>query len=498
MNPLFLAIAVFLPIAFGILVALLPIKNRKIYLALTMAATILTSALVWALILNKPEGSIDVFFFVERIDIAFKMDGLSMVFAGLISVLWPFAVLYSFEYMEHESKPGMIREKTFFAMYIVTYGVTLGIAFSENMMSMYCFYEMLTLVTVPLVLFTLTKEAVRATRTYLFYSLGGAAFGFIALIFVIVYGDTIDFRFGGVLNMDLIGNRVNILRLIYVLGFMGFGVKAAVCPLNSWLPKAGVAPTPVTALLHAVAVVKSGAFAITRLTYYSFGTDIIKGSWAQYVVMAVAMITILYGSTMAVKEKHFKRRLAYSTISNLSYILFGVTIMTPLGLVGALLHLVFHGVMKICSFFCAGAVICKAEKHYVDELDGLGRRMPLTFSIFTISAVAIMGLPGLPGFISKWSLAKAAVESSEVMPLIGVGVLIVSAVLTAIYMLEVVIRAFFPAKDENRADNVKTEKCDPTFRMLIPLFAFVIMMLVLGLHPAGLIGFITDVAKGVL
>lgn len=495
MNPIFLAVAVFLPVVGGIFVMHLPIQNRKVYLGLIEAFAVATSVLVWALILNRPDGAVDVFSFVEKIDIRFAMDGLSMVFAGLISVLWPLAVLYSFEYMEHEAGPKTVKEKTFFGMYLITYGVTLGISFAKSMMTMYCFYEMLTLVTVPLILFTLTKEAIKATRTYLYYSLGGAAFGFISLVFLMVYGDTIDFRLGGVITSTM--GRTDMLRLVYVMAFMGFGVKAAVCPLNAWLPKAGVAPTPVTALLHAVAVVKSGAFAIIRLTYYSFGTDIIKGSWAQYFVMAITIITIVYGCSMAVKEKHIKRRLAYSTISNLSYILFAVTIMTPAGLVGALTHLVCHAVMKICSFFCAGAAICKAHTHYVDELDGIGKRMPRTFAIFTVSALALMGLPGLCGFVSKWYIAKAAVESGEVLSLVGVAGLIVSAVLTAIYMLDIVIRAYFPAKTEGEAP-IKVEKCDPTFRMLIPLTVFVIIMFIIGIHPSGLIDIFTQIAKGVL
>ena len=206
-----------------------------------------------------------------------------------------------------------------------------------------------------------------------------------------------------------------------MLAFFGFGVKAAVCPFNSWLPDAGVAPTPVTALLHAVAVVKAGAFAIIRLTYYCFGTEFLRGTWAQTVVMTVTIVTIVYGCSRAVKETHIKRRLAYSTISNLSYILFGVTIMTPAGLVGALSHMIFHAVMKICSFFCAGAVIHQSGRNYVYELDGLGRRMPKVFGIFTVSAMALTGVPGLCGFISKWNLAKAAVESDNPLAFAGVG-----------------------------------------------------------------------------
>ncbi len=385
-------------------------------------------------------------------------------------------------------------EKIFFLFYTMTYGITLGIALSANLLTMYFFYELLTLVTVPLVMHTLTREAILASRKYLYYSLGGAAFAFIGLIMIIIYGTTTDFILGGVLDLTKIGGRTNVLLFVYVMAFLGFGVKAAVFPFNSWLPQAGVAPTPVTALLHAVAVVKSGAFAIIRLTYYSFGVDFLKGTWAQTTVMLVVMFTIVYGCSRAVKETHLKRRLAYSTISNLSYILFGVTIMTPLGLVGALTHLVFHAVIKICSFFCAGAIIHQTEKQYVHELDGMGYRMPCVFGIFTVSALALMGVPGLAGFISKWNLASAAVESGNPVAYFGIACLLISALLTAIYMLTIVVRAFFPGKDFD--DSSIKEFKDPNWKMLLPLFVFVFFIIAFGLYSQPLTDFFRDVAAG--
>ncbi len=296
------------------------------------------------------------------------------------------------------------------------------------------------------------------------------------------------------LDLSKYGGNVNLLLLVYVLAFMGFGVKAAIFPLCGWLPKAGAAPTPVTALLHAVAVVKSGAFAIMRFTYYSFGTDFIKGTWAQYFVMAFTIITIVYGCSMALKERHFKRRLAYSTVSNLSYILFGVTLMSPLGLVGALTHMVSHALMKICAFFCAGAVIYKTERNYIFELDGFGRKMPKTFAAYTVSSLALMGVPGLCGFVSKFQLAKAAVDGGNILGYIGVGALMVSAILTAIYMLTIVVRAFFPAQgfDYAQLDGVE----DPNALMLVPLAVFVVGMAVFGLHPQPLIDIFTAIANG--
>ncbi len=482
-------LVILIPIIAGALVPMLSFKKRWHMEVFLESAVILNSILVWYLLLHHSDSTFLLAHFTGDLSICFKVDGMGMVFAGLVSALWPFATLYAFEYMTKEE-----HEKIFFLFYTMTYGITLGIALSANLLTMYFFYELLTLVTVPLVMHTLTREAILASRKYLYYSLGGAAFAFIGLIMIIIYGTTTDFILGGVLDLTKIGGRTNVLLFVYVMAFLGFGVKAAVFPFNSWLPQAGVAPTPVTALLHAVAVVKSGAFAIIRLTYYSFGVDFLKGTWAQTTVMLVVMFTIVYGCSRAVKETHLKRRLAYSTISNLSYILFGVTIMTPLGLVGALTHLIFHAVIKICSFFCAGAIIHQTEKQYVHELDGMGYRMPCVFGIFTVSALALMGVPGLAGFISKWNLASAAADNGNPVAYFGIACLLLSALLTAIYMLTIVVRAFFPGKDFD--DSSIKEFKDPNWKMLLPLFVFVFFIIAFGLYSQPLTDFFRDVAAG--
>ena len=480
---------ILIPFIAGILVPVLPFQKRWQKEVFLETAVLVNSILVWYLLLHHSDSTFLLAHFTGNLNVSFRVDGMSMVFAGLVSSLWPFATLYAFEYMTKEE-----HENVFFLFYTVTYGVTLGIAFAANLLTMYFFYELLTLVTVPLVMHTLTREAVLASRKYLYYSLGGAAFAFIGLIMVIVYGSTTDFILGGVFDLAKIDENTNVLLFIYVMAFMGFGVKAAVCPFNSWLPQAGVAPTPVTALLHAVAVVKSGAFAILRLTYYSFGTDFLKGTWAQDVVMAIVMFTIVYGCSRAVKETHLKRRLAYSTISNLSYILFGAVIMTPLGLAAALSHLVFHAIMKISSFFCAGAIMHQTDRHYVHELDGLGYKMPCIFGIFTLSSLALMGVPGLAGFISKWNLASAAAESGNPLAYGGVACLLVSALLTAIYMLSIVVRAFFPGKDFDygTVDGIK----DPNWKMLVPLFVFSAFIILFGVYSQPIVNFFIDVAMG--
>ncbi len=481
---------ILLPLIAGILVPLLPFHKRCYKELFLEGAVILNSILVWYLLLHHSESTFLLAHFTGDLNISFRVDGMSMIFAGLVSGLWPFATLYAFEYMTKEE-----HENTFFLFYTMTYGVTLGIAFAANLLTMYFFYELLTLVTVPLVMHTLTREAILASRKYLYYSLGGAAFAFIGLIMIVVYGNSTDFILGGVLDLSKVGDKTNILLFIYVMAFMGFGVKAAVCPFNSWLPQAGVAPTPVTALLHAVAVVKSGAFAIIRLTYYSFGSDFLRGTWAQTTVMIVVMFTIVYGCSRALKETHIKRRLAYSTISNLSYILFGAVIMTPLGLMGAITHLVFHAVMKISSFFCAGAIMHQTDKRYIHELNGLGYRMPWVFTVFTLSSLALMGVPGLSGFISKWNLAEAAVDSNNPLAYAGIACLLVSALLTAIYMLSIVVRAFFPGKDFD--DSAVQNVHDPNWKMLLPLCVFTAFIILFGIHSQPIVNFFYRVAAGI-
>ncbi len=237
-------LVILIPIIAGALVPMLSFKKRWHMEVFLESAVILNSILVWYLLLHHSDSTFLLAHFTGDLSICFKVDGMGMVFAGLVSALWPFATLYAFEYMTKEE-----HEKIFFLFYTMTYGITLGIALSANLLTMYFFYELLTLVTVPLVMHTLTREAILASRKYLYYSLGGAAFAFIGLIMIIIYGTTTDFILGGVLDLTKIGGRTNVLLFVYVMAFLGFGVKAAVFPFNSWLPQAGVAPTPVCTLL---------------------------------------------------------------------------------------------------------------------------------------------------------------------------------------------------------------------------------------------------------
>ncbi len=485
----FLLVPILLPIIGGLGLLLFRFKNRihrEIYVE---AVTILTSVLAIYCLLHRSTVGAAAFSFPGNMQLMLRADGLSCVFAGLISCLWPFASLYAFEYMEPEHG-----KNRFFAFYTATFGITLGICFAGNLVTMYLFYELLTLITTPLVCHEMDKKSIHVAMKYLCYNIGGATLAFIGLVFISVLGGTTEFIYGGVLNSASVSSHPELVRAIYVVTFIGFGVKSALFPFYSWLPSASIAPTPVTALLHAVAVVNAGAYAIIRVTYYSFGTELLLGSWAQAVVVAMTLITILFGSVMAVKEPHFKRRLAFSTVSNLSYIMFGAALMTPAGLVGSLSHMVFHGVIKITAFFCAGTVMTVAKKNYVSEFAGIGRRMPITFGCFTVASLSLIGVPPFNGFISKWKLCTAALTSGSALGVAGAVVIFISAMLTVIYTLSVCVKAFFPAEGETLCDSGR----DPGWRELVPMVLFSVMMLVLGLFSGPLTDFFFSVATGVL
>ena len=487
-----LLLPVLIPVVGGLTVGLGAFRGRLIRSIFIEAVTLATSALLAWLIVNGQGMTLHALRLTENLTIVFHIDGLTRVFSGLIAFLWPLATLYAFEYMEHES-----RESTFFAYYLMSYGVTVGIALSGNLFTLYAFYELLTLITLPLVLHKMDATSNRAGRMYLYYSISGAALAFIGMIFVLTYATnpSTAFIYGGVINSARVAGNKDLLLAVFLMSFVGFGVKAAIFPLHHWLPTVSVAPTPVTALLHAVAVVKAGAFAIIRLIYYSFGAHFLRGTWAQYAAMALAMFTIVYGSAMAVKEQHFKRRLAYSTVSNLSYVVFGATLMTPAGLAGSLTHMLFHGVMKITLFFCAGAVLVQTEREYVQDLRGFGRVMPFTFGVFTVAAMALVGVPPLAGFISKWNLATAAASSGQGLAYVGVGALIVSAILTAVYLFTVVVTAqFMPLNASSAA--LAGRKLDPGWRMKLPLAVLTVAIVALGVWSVPLVQFLLRVASG--
>ena len=337
MSPVFLLIPILLPIAGGLAMLIRPLKKDKKRRICCETLALLTSACVWAAALWVQRDSVTIYSFTRGFAVNFCVDGMSNVFAIMISLMWPLVLLYAFEYMKGDEG----RDR-FFAFYMMTYGVTLGVCYSADMITMYVFIEMLTLVTIPLVSHYGGHESMYAGRKYAAYTIGGASLGFVAVVLTTVFGMSGIFKYGGSIDVSY---DPAMMQLAFVLGFVGFGAKAAVFPLHDWLPTASVAPTPVTALLHAVAVVNSGVFAVMRMTYFVFGADYLRGTAAQAICLSLAIFSLLFGAAQALRGRHFKRRLAYSTMSNLSYMLLGTMTLTPQGLKAGLAHMVFHGVI---------------------------------------------------------------------------------------------------------------------------------------------------------
>ena len=463
-----LTVPILLPILLGIVLLILQPKSRRVRDRYVMAAALLTSALSLVCIVltclhDSSYLACILVSFSEIFSISLRMDGAGVVYGAIVTVLWPLVTAYSLEYMSHEG-----HENRFFAFWLMAYGVVLGIAYSEDFLSLYFFYEALTLTTLPLVMHAMDEKARYAGRKYLVYSITGASFAFIGIVFLLNYGvGHLNFTYGGFLESALTAGNENALRLAFVAAFFGFGVKAAIFPFYGWLPDASVAPTPVSALLHAVAVVKAGAFAVLRLIYYGFGADFLRGSWAQTVVMTATIVTIVYGSARALRTPHLKRRLAFSTVSNLSYILFSLTLMTPAGILGGMTHMVYHAFTKITMFCCAGAIILKSGREYVYELEDIGRAMPVVFATFTVSSFALIGVPPLGGFAGKWMIAEAAVASVNPLAYVGIGALILSTLLTTLYMMTIVVRGYFPVGEVDREALARIH--DPNRSMCVPL-----------------------------
>ncbi len=486
MNSVFLLLPVCLPIAVGLGIFFLKRHSAGLISGLAMGATLAASVLTWLLIFLCRQESFVLLHLTDALSFCFRFDSLGRFYAGIVATLWPLTVLYAFSYMAHEG-----HKRVFYSFFTVAYGVTLGICTAGNLITLYCFYEMLTLSTVPLVMHNLTRQAVRAARTYLAFSLGGAAFAFASVIFLVTNGAVGEFSFGGLLAGHPY-ERSALTWVFFLLGFFGFGVKAAVFPLHIWLPKASVAPTPVTALLHAVAVVNSGIFAVMRLVWYCYGPTLLRGSWAQNIALGFAIITMVYGAVYAVKEGHWKRRLAYSTVSNLSYMLFGILLLTPQGLEGSLLHMAFHSCMKILAFFCAGAVFHQTGREYNASLGGLGRAMPVTFTCFTISAVALTGIPPFNGFVSKWYLLTAAAECGTPMAYAGAGALLLSALLTAVYMMPNAVSGWFGRAEPGSLDTIR----EADWRMGLPHVVLSLGTLITGLFAQPVVQAAAAIAAG--
>ena len=370
--------------------------------------------------------------------IALEVEPLGMLFALVASFLWIVTSVYAIGYMRaHQEK----HQTRFYFYFAVALGSTMGVAFSANMFTLFVFYEVLTLSTYPLVTHSGTDQARRAGRVYLSLLLGTSiAFLLLAIISTWLLADTLDFRAGGVLRDTASPAVIGILFALYVFGIG----KAAIMPFHRWLPAAMVAPTPVSALLHAVAVVKAGVFAVLKVSIYIFGIDLLaelgSSEWLAYLAAA----TIIIASVVAMTQDNLKLRLAYSTISQLSYVVLGAMLANPFGVLGGGLHIAMHAFGKITLFFCAGAILVATHKTKISEMRGLGRTMPFTMGAFFIGSLSIIGLPPMGGVWSKWYLALGTMEAGQLGLL---AVLMVSSLLNIAYLLPIPIRAFFSAPD---------------------------------------------------
>ncbi len=398
-----------------------------------------------------------------------RVDFFGAVFATLASALWFVTTLYSIGYMRALNEHAQTR---YFASFAAAVGATIGVAFSANLLTFYLFYELLTFATYPLVAHKETEVALVASRKYLTYTLGAGVVLLGGMGVLYAETGTLDFRPGGIAELESVAPTAQ--YFIFASLIIGFGVKAALLPLHGWLPSAMVAPTPVSALLHAVAVVKSGVFGCVRAIAFVFGADTLTTMGASDLLAYLAAATILFGSTVALSQDNLKRRLAYSTISHLSYIVLGAALLTTTATAGAVLHLVSHAFLKITLFFCAGAIYVTTGKDKISQLAGIGRRMPLTMGAFAIGSLGLAGVPPLNGFISKWYLCLGSIQSGHT-PLAVV--LVVSGVLNIAYLFPVVYTAFFESSDEF------DDYGEARIEMLAPLMLTALACIVFGLWP---------------
>ena len=405
------------------------------------------------------------------LSIAFRVDAFGLLFALVASFLWIVTSVYSIGYMRGLDEHGQTRYFCFFA---ISLSATLGVAFSANLLTMYLFYEMLSLATYPLVTHHQDEEARTSGRKYLLYTVG-SSIGLVLPAMLITYhlSGNLDFTPQGVLAGTASGGTVTILLFMFVFGF----AKAAIMPFHSWLPAAMVAPTPVSALLHAVAVVKVGVFSIVRTITGIFGTDVLQTFDLSTPLLFVASTTILVGSFIALSQDNLKRMLAFSTIAQLSYIVLGTALLSTQGVTGGMVHIAMHAFGKITLFFCAGAIFVATGKKNISEMTGIGRRMPVTMLAFFIGALSIIGMPPCGGFLSKWYLVLGALEADKIAIL---AVLLFSSLLNAAYFMPVVYRAFFcPPEDALFEDRVQEA---PLF-CVVPLVITAVISIVLLFYP---------------
>lgn len=476
---------IFLPIFLGIFLLLMKeFKERKYLITLT-GLYMVFSAIPAIYCIIRPQEHITLFHLNAVLPISFGFDVIGRLFAAVTIVVWLMAGLFSFTYMSHEKN-----EKRYYGFYLIVFGVLMGICSASNMITYYVFFELLTLTSMPLVLHNQSHEAIMAALKYMFYSFCGAYMALFGLYFLYKYGFTLYFMDApqGVLNTMLLESNgmTKFIPVAALLMVLGFGVKAGMFPMHAWLPTAHpVAPAPASAFLSAI-IVKAGVLGIIRSIYNMFGIQNLRGTWFQTVWMILTLVTVFMGSMLAYREKVLKKRLAYSTVSQVSYILFGLSVMTETALTGALIHVAAHAFIKSALFLSAGAIIFKTGNTRVDELRGIGKDMPITIWCYTIVSLGLIGIPPTAGFVSKWYLAQGALNAGVgAISYIGPAVLLVSALLTAGYLLPITMQGFFPGSDYQKV------KREPDLRMIIPLIVLAVLTILLGVCP----GAITNIVK---
>lgn len=470
-------LAVLFPVTAGILASCVPVRGTQEKIYRKRAGRYAVISVVTALlgIFSMVWGEeITLVTFSEHVTVTFAFDSLGRFFLAAVLLLYTTVAFYAFEYMKMEEKP-----EVFFAFFYVSLGALIAVCAAGNLVTVYFCFEMATLTTVPLVLHEGTKEAVTAGMKYLFYSIGGALMGLFGVFFVYYYGMAgRSFTLGGFLNREAVSGHKGILLAAVFVAIVGFGTKAGMYPMHGWLPAAHpIAPAPASALLSGI-IAKAGIIAVIRMVYYCVGADFLRGTWVQYAWMILAMLTILMGSMMAYMEKVMKKRLAYSTISQLSYIMLALSLLSADGLRGGLLHVMSHAASKGCLFLAAGVFIYRLGKRRVDELAGIGKQMPVTMWCFLIASLSLVGIPPMGGFLSKWVIALAAIrDGAGMLSVLAPVVLLISALLTAGYLLPVAFNSFFPGKDYKG----ETTDAEPGLLMLLPMAILCIAALVMGL-----------------
>lgn len=481
-----LLLAVFLPVVCGIVILFLPgTPKRNQLIGVSLLSLAVSMLCAFAVVLGG-ETKVCLLRFGGSLEVYFHVDGLGKVFAVVITLVWLMAGIFSCEYMKHEKE-----EKRYFGFYVLAYGILMALCFSGNLVTYYMFYEMMTLTTFPLIMHNKSREAIMAGLKYLFYSLCGAYMALFGIYFLNRYANTLNFvPGGGGLAAD--GHTTLILVVVFLM-ILGFGVKAGMFPMHAWLPTAHpVAPAPASAVLSGL-VVKMGVLGIIRVIFYVTGPDVIRGTWVQTAWLTLSLITVFMGSMLAYREKVMKKRLAYSTVSQVSYILFGLALLNQEAMTGSLLHVVFHACIKSCLFLSAGAIIYKTGRTRVDELNGIGKEMPLTIWCYTFASLALVGIPPASGFISKWYLAGGALESGiAVFSWLGPVILLISALLTAGYLLPIAIRGFLPGADYDYAGLKKKE---PSGFMVVPLLVLAGCSVFLGVFPNPLTQYLSGIIQ---